>query len=961
MAAQNRKGMARKQKEADTEAERGWHGGRKKLARKQKGDGKGMARTKFELPDDKTNKPLDFPYFPTVLQAVVWRNWGVVPAERIALALGAAKEDIVGLAQEMGLSASPYVDARWLARGYATIIRNNWHLLPYSQLLALLGWNEEKLAFMLKEDDFLHVKLGYFKPAAAPVRFHPLNEGQKRLTAKMRHIITGHFPEINAMPPAAPFEFSKAAGCAAFAPARRKRAAPSGDYVFLDESWNISYPDSHANVAAFARRFVSDCEKKWGLKLAASAKPAGAHGIALSVEFRAGLLPESHGIDVSSDNIHVSAVDEAGLLRGLHRLESMMDLAGGPFIEKISERYDTVFDLRLIYSYSAVYGDPLLDAESDPYPDALLSRYSKLGINGIWLQGILYSLVPVEGAPELSAGWKKRLENLARLVRRAAGYGIGVYLYMNEPRAMPETFFEKRPNWKGADENGLAALCVSVDGVRDCIRNSVRTLFTEVPGLAGLLAITMSENFTNCYSHSPDGKTSCPRCSSRSQAEVIAEANRLIAEGARSAKPDAKIIVWAWGWPPEMSIDAIRQLPANASLMCNSEENIPTSIAGTSGRVHDYSMSVIGPGEAALANWEAAKKAGLNAVAKVQVNNTWECAAVPYIPVANLVERHLSNIRDAGVKGLMLSWTLGGYPSVNLAMASKMYWTDRRRPKNMLKALAGQLYGESAAAGVTAAWRAFSEAFREFPFDLQVLYYAPQNCGPMNILHEGPTGHKPTMVCYPYDGLEIWRSIYPEEMFEDQFRKLSEGWKKGIDMLDKAKAGLNASEGRAENFADLENVARAAYCHFSSAHQQIRFLRLRDKLSRRGLEKDRGSILGEIIDVLDNEISLAKRLCHIARKDSRIGFEASNHYFYTQQDLMEKVINCEYLKEIYGIATAPLFQSGGLIPRPLGRPKSQPSPIPRGLPRGVASFFLFALLSHWCAASSPSTRSGGKS
>ena len=35
----------------------------------------------------------------------------------------------------------------------------------------------------------------------------------------------------------------------------------------------------------------------------------------------------------------------------------------------------------------------------------------------------------------------------------------------------------------------------------------------------------------------------------------------------------------------------------------------------------------------------------------------------------------------------------------------------------------------------------------------------------------------------------------------------------------------------------------------------------------------------------------------LAKQDSRIGFEASNHYYYTAQDLQEKVVNCQYVLE----------------------------------------------------------------
>ena len=43
------------------------------------------------------------------------------------------------------------------------------------------------------------------------------------------------------------------------------------------------------------------------------------------------------------------------------------------------------------------------------------------------------------------------------------------------------------------------------------------------------------------------------------------------------------------------------------------------------------------------------------------------------------------------------------------------------------------------------------------------------------------------------------------------------------------------------------------------------------------------------------EIALARRLHAIQSRDSRIGFEASNEYYYVPVDLAEKVINCQDL------------------------------------------------------------------
>ena len=45
------------------------------------------------------------------------------------------------------------------------------------------------------------------------------------------------------------------------------------------------------------------------------------------------------------------------------------------------------------------------------------------------------------------------------------------------------------------------------------------------------------------------------------------------------------------------------------------------------------------------------------------------------------------------------------------------------------------------------------------------------------------------------------------------------------------------------------------------------------------------------------EIANAQTLFKLTRQDARIGYEASNHYYYYPLDLVEKVVNCSYIIE----------------------------------------------------------------
>ena len=143
-------------------------------------------KTKIPLPPIDDSASLKLSHFPTLMQAVIFRNWEAVSADRIALVLETSTENVIRQAEKMGLPPQGDTSA-WIEKGYITIIRNNWHILPYDQLLTLLGWDEDRLAFILKEDDFLDHKLGYVKPYCDKILYQELTPEQESLTENIKN------------------------------------------------------------------------------------------------------------------------------------------------------------------------------------------------------------------------------------------------------------------------------------------------------------------------------------------------------------------------------------------------------------------------------------------------------------------------------------------------------------------------------------------------------------------------------------------------------------------------------------------------------------------------------------------------------------------------------------------------------------------------------------------------------
>ncbi len=736
-----------------------------------------IARAEPVLPVGSAPEPLAAHHFPDRLHTFIWRNWETADVERMAEVLGTSAENVPEIAESMGLPPHAAVTDLQRQRGYISVIRRNWHLLNYDQLLTLLGWDAGRLAYTLKEDDFLWHKLGRLKPNCKPLRYSPPTEAAKERCAEIKAVVESQFRGELTEPMQPRFAFVGELS----APSAATEASPSAD-------------------------------------------------------------PEP---------------------------------------------------IRFLYSYFAVYGDPLLDPTLDPYPDGLLQRLAGLGVNGVWLHTVLRQLAPSADFPEFGQGHETRLANLRRLVNRAGKYGINVYLYMNEPRSMPAAFFEKHEDIAGARQDDNIAMCTSTPMVRRFLTDALAHVFSQVPDLGGVFTITASENLTNCFSRG--GQAQCPRCSKRKAAEVIAEVNKAIAEGVRRGNPGARVIVWDWGWHDGWAEDIIRHLPDDVYLMSVSEWSKPIVRGGVASTVGEYSMSAVGPGPRARRHWEWARQRGLKTLAKVQVNCTWELSAVPYLPVMNLVGRHLDNLTRTGIDGAMLSWTLGGYPSPNLQLVHQFSRQPPPTVDDALTRVAESRFGPSAAPDALKAWGEFSKAFSEFPFHITYLYAGPSQLGPANLLQPEPTGYRATMVGFPYDDVDGWRAVYPADVLAGQFEKVADGWKAGLARLRNALDKTATPAQRADAADDLR-IAEATHIHFKSVANQVRFIVARNALAAgEPSNSDRSRHLAVMKAAAQEEIGLAARLFTLTRQDARIGYEASNHYYYYPLDLIEKVINCRHV------------------------------------------------------------------
>ncbi len=687
----------------------------------------------------------------------------MVPASRLAEVIGTTEKNVRKIAVSMGLEAKPEVDPIWTSsKGYITLLRRNWHILPYEQILILLDMTQEQLEWNLFEDDFLFVKLGNKKPKCERLIYQEPTKEMNKRAKEIARLVRSNKPD---------------------------KVVPRFDF--------------YAQMPVFQT------------------------------------MEQAKGADAGQDG------------------------------------------LRMVFSYNAVYGDPLMDAEQSSYPDELLSRLSAMGVNAVWVHSVLRMLVAPEGPFPGDENYKERLANLNTLVKRAAKYGIKVMMYVNEPRAMPKNWFdsEERQSLAGISEQNLRTLCTSDPRVRKWLSGSFEKVFKAVPGLGGVFIISMSENLTNCASHFH--ADSCPRCSIRPHDELLAEVNNTIADGVLRGNPDARVLVWDWGWRDEYAERIINRLDKRCTLLSVSEWSQPIERGGVASKVGEYSISSVGPGPRALEHWRYAQAAGLQTAAKVMVNATWEVSSIPVIPAINLIASHARNLNQAGVKDVVMTWSVGGYPSVNYTVFQKML----ADPSANLAQIAKDCYGESAGPSVCQAWREFSDGFAEYPYHINTLYKGPQHVGPANLFYPKPTGWKATMVGFPYDDLNSWRSIYPADIYISQNRRVADGFERGAEILKQTIARETDSSIRQMLETDLRR-ALGFKCIFRSIVNQSTFLQCRDNGDSDGMEA-----------AVESEIANVREFIPLCDEDPTFGFESSNHYFFVRQDLLEKLINLESLRK----------------------------------------------------------------
>lgn len=714
---------------------------------------------------------------------------------------------------------------------------------------------------------------------------------------------------------------------------RRAEACAGPGEIVLDNSWALALYATEGIVPLAAEHLRQFMAHSLGVDLDCCGTEKR---FILSLQPELDDNPETHLLRVSDSCVEIIGAGPPGVLQGVFRVENLMKERGGPFLPRGEEKRKPIFKHRIHRScLSPFYVEELTGYRGDPfsaewfspgmtytgwteedagpdmfYHENMLLRLAEHGFNGIWLRGAFRHFAKVRVFPEFGAQADIILGRLQELAKRAARYGINVFLYLNEPMGIPEhdEFFRKYPQCAGAPSvfKPMINLCTSTPEIKAYLRESAYYIFRNVPELAGFIMITASEYPSHCWCRSgldPEDPTkrigevaACPRCRERTPQETVGELVRLIRDGAKEAKPEAEIIAWNWSWAmwePDPQTGVLEALPEDVIVMGDYERGEPTEALGFSYLNDEYSIKVVGPSQRfrGVADFQLSR--GRPVYAKIQIGTTHENPSLPCLPTMHKIAQKYQTLKQTGVTGMMTCWNFGNMPSRATEVAGE--FTFDPQPEDIsvaLRRIACRNFGPQAADDVVKAWEMLSRAHDDFPSSIPVMYHGPISRGPAFLFIFEPINKRfPNSWLLDKDirgDLLDWAQPFgPEKVLECFRSEARKGWE-AIAVLEQA---LAKTQG--EDRLRLEREIGLCKFHIlqtQSAANVVDFLLTRNAYYACQEPAEKRQLLERLEEICRAEMENAEASIPLMEADARLGWHGEAYgYMISPQLVKEKL------------------------------------------------------------------------
>jgi hypothetical protein len=611
-------------------------------------------------------------------------------------------------------------------------------------------------------------------------------------------------------------------------------------------------------------------------------------------------VPETYRVVVTNDQCRVQAGDTEGIRRGLYFLEDRILSAGGPFLTLGTVTRTPVIRSRIARCFFGPIKRPpknrdeLMD-DVNYYPEPYLNRLAHEGINGLWLTISFEDLCQTRVVPEYGKDAGRRLAKLRETVRRCLRYGIKTYVFCIEPAAFDPNspVLAAHPELGGHRCRECVYFCPSSTLGQEYLREATASLFSNVPGLGGLVDISVGERATICPNAGMENNN-CPRCSKRKPWDIMHDCLAAMARGMHEVDPSAELISWfyipndgtASEWGEEALRTAAEHIPAGVALQHNFESDGGEMQLGKWRQADDYWLSYIGPSPRFIECAKRAARNGTRMFAKLQVGCSHEVASVPFVPVPGNLYQKYRAMHELGVSGVMQCWYFGSYPGLMNRAAGELAFSPLpSSQEQFLLELARRDWGADAAQ-VVRAWNCFSEAYSNYPLNTIFSY-----CGPMANGVAWPLYLKPRdlpleptwQLQYPASGDRIGECVTSAHTLQEALtlcQLMARGWNQGVELLRPLRPKYSDDTERLKDIG----LAEALGIQFQSGADILEFYALREKLAW-GRGKERLETLERMKALVKLELALDAKLLPLSQADSRLGFhsEAEGYKYFPER------------------------------------------------------------------------------
>ena len=602
---------------------------------------------------------------------------------------------------------------------------------------------------------------------------------------------------------------------------------------------------------------------------------------------------EAFRVTVSGNDLTVYASDDAGIRYGIYELEELLKNGS----EGVFEKTPAIKHRITRSCFSPNSRPPLrldeLNDDVDYYPEAYLDRLAHERMNGVWITVYLNEM-PSSFFPERDlAPGRKKLEKLQKVVAKCSRYGIKCYLFCSEPKpfnnggykAFTAEDLAAHPELGGHKEGDVTSFCTSSGAGKAYLEETVGFLFSQVHGLGGMINIMCLEGCFPCgtrlmFPHIRE--CNCPKCASKTSAEIFAEIARTFSNAMKKQTPDAEFFGWfyaAFHYPGEPENEQLLQIaekwPEDCHLLYNCETGGEVEQCGKVRILQDYSLSWAGPSNF----WKTLAGKARKMAAKIQTGCSHGNASVPYIPVPGILYDRYKGLLENRCQAVMQSWYFGAYPGLmNQAAGELSFLPFPEGKEEFLLGLCRRVWGENAPKAAEAMMD-FSQTAGFFPETLPFKWFGPLHHELVFPWHLEPK-HLPLAPSYtlgfPVNSGDRIGECCDYEFTPAEIRDLLENmrnfWQKGL-------AKLQAIASTPVQLREC-GLAEFIFLQISGTCRWFEFYRLRDEMIL--LRKNHKKMLGELIQEEISDRSRAEELC---KHDPRLGYhaEVENYLIYPEK------------------------------------------------------------------------------